>query len=128
MQHLESEAVDEERTDHLAFLDACSSALEASSPEAHGILVTPFHLLLGNAPTSALLSIPPGVHPLQLEATPQTPPVSTTRIPEPSPQSKWQHHLPDQGEPSSPSESTSKAALDEPPIPSRRRIHPSIKS
>ena len=59
MQHLEAEAIDEERMDHLAFLAACGSAHMASSPEAHGILVTPFHLSLGNAPMSALLSISP---------------------------------------------------------------------
>ena len=88
MQHLETEAINEERTDCFTFLAACSSALEASPPEAHGILVTPFHLLLGNAPTSALLSIPLGVSPLQLETALQTPSASTTRAPEPSPQSK----------------------------------------
>ena len=59
MQHLETEAINEERTDHLAFLAACSSALEASPPETHGIFMTPFHLLLGNAPMSALFSITP---------------------------------------------------------------------
>ena len=115
MEHLETEAVTEERTDCLAFLAACSSVLGASSPEAHRILVTPFHLLLGNTPTSALLSIPPGVPPFQLEATLQTPPANTARTPKPSLRSKWQHHLPDWGEPFTPSESTSKAALDEPP-------------
>ena len=89
MQCLETEAIDEERTDCLTFLATCSSALEASSPKAHRILVTPFHLLLGNAPMSGLLSIPPGVSPFQPEATPQTPPVSATRAPKPSPWSKW---------------------------------------
>ena len=44
MQCLETEAIDEERTDCLTFLATCSSALEASSPDAQGILVTPFHL------------------------------------------------------------------------------------
>ena len=87
MHHLEAEAIDEERTDCLTFLAACSSALEASSPKACRILVIPFHLLLGNAPVSALLSIPPGVSPFQLEAAMQTPPASAIRVPEPSPQS-----------------------------------------
>ena len=88
MQHLGTEAIDEERTDHLTFLATCGSALEASPPKAYGILVTPFHLLLGNAPTSSLLSIPPGVSPFKLEATLQTPPASATRAPKPLPWSK----------------------------------------
>ena len=63
--------------------------LRASPPEFHGILVTPFHLLLGNAPTSALLNIPPGVSPFQLEPALQTPPASATKAPEPLPEPKW---------------------------------------
>ena len=89
MQHLEADAINKERTDCLTFLAACSSALEASCPKACRILVTCIHLLLGNAPTSALLSIPPGVPPFQLEATPQTPPTSAAKISKPSSWSKW---------------------------------------
>ena len=89
MQHLETEAIKKERTDHLTFLATYRSALEASPPKAYGILVTLFHLLLGNAPMSALLSTPPGVSPFQQEATLQTPPASTTRAPKPLPWSKW---------------------------------------
>ena len=110
MQHLEAEAINEERTDCLTFLATCGSTLGASSPEAHGILVTPFHLLLGNTSTSALLSIPPEVSPFQSEAALQTLPASATKAPKPSPCPKWQHNLPNQVEPFSPSESTSKAA------------------
>ena len=76
IQHLEAEAIEEERRDCLAFLNACSTALSTSPPEAHGVMVTPFHLLLGNAPMSTLLSIPPGVSSLQLESAPYTPPSS----------------------------------------------------
>ena len=63
IQHLEAEAIEEERRGCLAFFTACCAALRASPPEAHGIMVTPFHLLLGNAPTSTLLNIPPEVSP-----------------------------------------------------------------
>ena len=63
IQHLEAEAIEEERRDCLAFLATCVTTLRASPPKACGIMVTPFHLLLGNAPTSTLLSIPPGVSP-----------------------------------------------------------------
>ena len=67
IQCLEAEAIKEEKRDHLAFLTACDTALRASPPEAHGIMVTHFHLLLGNAPMSTLLSIPPGVSPPEPE-------------------------------------------------------------
>ena len=60
IQCLEAEAIEEEKRDCLSFLAACGTALRASPPEAHGIMVTPFHLLLGNAPMSVLLSIPQG--------------------------------------------------------------------
>ena len=63
IQHLETEAIEEEKRDHLTFLSTCGTALRVSPPEAHGIMTTPFHLLLGNAPMSTLLSIPPGVSP-----------------------------------------------------------------
>ena len=89
IQHLEAEAIDEERMECLTFLAACGSALRARPPEACGILVTPFHLLLGNAPMSALLSIPPGVSFFQLEPSLQTPPASITKVPKPLPQLKW---------------------------------------
>ena len=73
---------------------------------------------------SALLSIPPGVIPLQPEAAPQTTPASVPRAHEPSPWSKWQHHLPDQAKPSSWSESTSKVALDDPPFQAEGGVTP----
>ena len=60
IQHLEVEAIEEEGKDHLVFLTTCGAALRTSPPKGCGIMVTPYHLLLGNAPTSTLLSIPPG--------------------------------------------------------------------
>ena len=65
IQHLEEEAIEEERRDCLTFLTACGTALRASPPKAHEIMVTPFHLLLGNAAMSTLLSIPWGYPPQQ---------------------------------------------------------------
>ena len=64
IQHLEAEAIEEEERECLTFLAACSTALRVSPSEVHGVMVTPFHLLLGNATVSTLLSIPPGVSPL----------------------------------------------------------------
>ena len=60
IQCLEAEAIEEEGKDHLTFLTPCGAALRASPPKSHGIMVTPYHLLLGNAPMSTLLSIPQG--------------------------------------------------------------------
>ena len=88
IQHLETEAIEEEKREHLTFLTACSTTLRASPPKACGIMVTPFHLLLGNAPMSTLLSIPPGVSPLQQEPALLTPPSSTPGAAGPSPQLK----------------------------------------
>ena len=79
------------------------------------MMVIPFHLLLGNAPMSTLLSIPPGVSPLQQEPAPQTCPTSAPVASRPSPWSKWWHNLPDQVEPPLPLETTSKVTTKEPP-------------
>ena len=56
-------------------------------PRPVGIMVTPFHLLLGNAPMSTLLSIHPGVSPPEQEPAPQTPPFYAPAAIGPSPQS-----------------------------------------
>ena len=115
IHHLEVEANEEEGRDHLAFLTTCSAALRANPLEAHGIMVTPYHLLLGNAPISALLSIPPGVSPSKQEPALQTPPPSIPAVARPSPQSKQQHNSPDQVEAPSPPLTTSNMAPEEPP-------------
>ena len=115
IQCLEAEAIEEERRDCLTFLATCSTALRASPPQAHGIMVTSFHLLLGNAPTSTLLSIPPGVSPPEQEPALQTPPSSAPAVTGPSPWSKQWHNSPNWVEPPSPSETTSKVTPKEPP-------------
>ena len=58
--YLETETIGEEGKDCLCFLATCGTVLWAS-PKAHGVLVTSFHLLLGNAPLSTLLNIPPSI-------------------------------------------------------------------
>ena len=78
-------------------------------------MVTPFHLLLGNAPVPTLLSIPPGVSPLQQEPAPQTPPSSAPIAPGPSPQSKQWYKSPNWVEPLSSLKTTSKVISEEPP-------------
>ena len=48
MQHLETEAMEEEGRDCLSFLATCGMALQACPPEAHGVLMGPLPLLMGN--------------------------------------------------------------------------------
>ena len=115
IQHLEAEAIQEKGRDCLAFLTTCSATLRATPPEAHGIMVTPYHLLLGNAPMSTLLSIPLGISPPKQEPALQTPPFSVLAATGPSPWSKWQHNLPDWVEALSPPVATSNVAPEEPP-------------
>ena len=64
---------------------------------------------------STLLNIPPGAYSPQQEPALQTPPSSAPAVPGPSPWSKWQHNLPNRVKPPSPSETTSKATLEESP-------------
>ena len=78
-------------------------------------MVTPFHLLLGNAHTSTLLSIPPGVSPPEWEPGLWTPPSSAPAVTGPSPRSKQWHNSLGQLEPPSPSQATSKVTPEEPP-------------
>ena len=66
MQCLETEAIEEEGKDHLSFLTACETALQASPPEACGVLMPLFHLFMGNAPLATLLNIPPRYPPLNM--------------------------------------------------------------
>ena len=59
MQGPEAEVIKKEGKYCLSFLTACGADLWASSLKDHRVLVTPFHLLLGNAPLSTLLIIHP---------------------------------------------------------------------
>ena len=104
-----------ERRGHLAFLTTCSTTLRAGPPKTCGIMVPPSHLLLGNAPISTLLYIPPGISPPEQEPALQTPPSSALAATRPSPQSKWQQNLPDQVEAPSPLVATSNMTPKEPP-------------
>ena len=48
MQHLEREAIEEEGKDCQSFLATCGMVLQVCPPEAHGVLMCPFQLLMGN--------------------------------------------------------------------------------
>ena len=67
------EAIGEEGKDHLSFLAACGAALWASHPKDCGVLVNPFHLLLGNMPLSTLLNICPLVSSAWHKSAPPVP-------------------------------------------------------
>ena len=109
------EAIKEEGQNHLTFLNACGAALRANPPKVCGIMATPYHLLLGNAPTSALLSIPPGVSSPEPGPALQTPPSSAPAVTRHSPQYKQQNNLPYWVEIPSPLVATSNMAPEEPP-------------
>ena len=128
IQYLEAEAIEEEGRDCLTFLATCGTAPRASPPETCSIMVNPFHLLLGNAPMSTLLSIPPGVSPPEQKPAPQTPPSSAPAATGPSPWSKWWHKSPDQVKPPSPSEATSKVTPKEPPHSKQKEEMPFHKA
>ena len=123
IQCLEAEAIEEKGRDHLTFLTTCSADLRVSPPDSHGIMVTPYHLLLGSAPMSTLLSIPPGVFCPEWESAPWTPPSTAPAATRPLPQSKWWYHLPDLVGPPSPSEATSKVTPKEPLCKTLSRSH-----
>ena len=127
IQCLEAEAIEEEKRECLAFLATSSATLRASPPQAWGIMVTPFHLLLRNAPMSTLLSIPPGASSFQQEPAPQTPLSSTLVGPRPSPQSKRWHDSPTRWSHHSHLRPPPKQLLKSLPIQSRRRKCYSIK-
>ena len=63
VQHLEEESLEEERRGQLNFLSTCQTTLDTTPPESHGMLIAPYHLLLGHVPKSNLFTIPPRASP-----------------------------------------------------------------
>ena len=59
MQCLEMATMEEEGKDCLSFLVTCGMALQTCPTEAHGVLMGPLQLLMGNIPLATLLNIPP---------------------------------------------------------------------
>ena len=91
MQCLKMDALEEEGRDCLSFLSTCGVALQACPPNALGILMYPLHLLTGNMPLAALLSLPHQASTTREESTL----MSTLVAPAPSPGAKLPH-LPNQ--------------------------------
>ena len=58
IQCLEKEAIEEEGKHHQSFLAACGMVLQVCPPEAHGLLMCPLQMLIGNMSLATLLSIP----------------------------------------------------------------------
>ena len=107
IQLLEEESFEEERRCQLNFPFACQATLNASPPESHGMLIAPYHLLLGHVPISNLLPFPQEHLPLDKGPSqvflPSLPPP-----PGPLPRPKQWHHSPDPVGPSTPHETMSK--------------------
>ena len=116
VQHLKEESLEEERRDQLNFLSTCQAALKASPPKFHGMLIAPYHLLLGHVPMSNLFTIPPGASLSQQGSTPGVPPPSAPIVPGPLPRPKQQHHSPDPAGSLPPSKTTSKVTHKGPPF------------
>ena len=94
MQCLEREAIEEEGRDHQSFLAACGVDLQACPPEAHGVLMYPLQLLMGNMSLATLLAIPPQTSTAKEEPTPVI--SHPTTLVAPTSETKWQCHSPTQ--------------------------------
>ena len=94
MQCLEREAMEEEERGHLSFLATCGVALQACPPEAHGVLLCPLQLLMGNMSLATLLAIPPQASTAREEPTPVISHPTTLVVPIPSSGIKWWCHSP----------------------------------
>ena len=92
MWDLEEQAISEESKSHNDFLSACQVILYHSPPQLKGVLVTSYHLLLGQTPPSPPLVLPQKTSPLEEQPTAAT---SPSPAPKQSPRSKRQHLLPD---------------------------------
>ena len=84
MQHLETDALEEEGRDCFSFLSTCGAALQACPTNALQILMYPLHLLTGNMSLATLLSLPHQTSPTREESTF----MSTQVAPTPSPGAK----------------------------------------
>ena len=87
MQHLKTDALEEEGRDRLSFLSTCGVALQAFLPKGLGILMYPFHLLTGNMSLATVLSLPCQASTTREESTL----MSTPAAPTPSWGAKWPH-------------------------------------
>ena len=85
MLKLECEALAEEGCDHWAFMEACSTVLQAWPIKAHGVLMYPLQLLTGNVPLAAMLAT------VGWEPPSTTTPLTVSRMPTPQTRTKWQH-------------------------------------
>ena len=64
IKHLEEQVIQEEGKSQIDFLSACQAALQASPAELRGALVAPYHILIGQAPTSHPFTLSQGASPL----------------------------------------------------------------
>ena len=112
VQWLEEEPIKEERKSQLNLFSVYQTALWASPPEFHGVLVTSYNVLLGHAPVSHLFRNPHRAPPCPPGSVPRT---SSPPMPKHSPRSK-QHHSPDLMD-ASPLSRTTSQTTPEGPLP-----------
>ena len=92
LQSLEQQAFGEESRSHHDILSSCQAALCHSPQSLRGALAASYHLLLGQAPPSPPLVLPPRTPPAEEQPSTAAPPMPT---PKQSPRLKRQHSLPE---------------------------------
>ena len=92
IKHLEEQVIQEGGKSQIDFLSACQAALQASLAELRGALVTSYHILMGQAPTSHPFTLSQGASPTEQSSASAAP---SSLAPEHSPGPKRQHPSPD---------------------------------
>ena len=85
IKHLEEQVIQEEGRSQIGFLSTCQAALQASPAELRGALVTSYHILMGQAPTSQPFTLSQGASPIEQSSAPPAP---SSLVPEHSPKPK----------------------------------------
>ena len=94
MQEMQREAIEEEGRDCQSFLTACGVVLQVCPPEAHGVLMCPLQLLMGNMSLATLLTHSSQSSTAKRKPAPETP--SPTALAAPL-SKQWWHSSGEEG-------------------------------
>ena len=125
MQKLEEKAFGEESRSHHEVLSSCQATLCHSPQPLRGALAASYHLLLGQAPLSPLLILPPRTPSMEEQPSTAAPPMPT---PKQSPRPKRQHPLPELMGNMPMGRAIQAAMLGGPPSPKKQETPPWFKS
>ena len=121
---LEEQVIQEESKSWINFLSACQAALNTSPGELRGVLVSSYHILMGQALLSHPFSLSQGASPAEQPSASAAPPVS---VPEQSPRPKRQLPSPDPVDSMPPGGTTSKATAEGPLSSKQQEVPPWCK-